>query len=118
MKDRHRCREIHIKVEMGEIGFFKAIEDFSHVFEIFYLFLSKGLKVVETIIGDRFYKISLCVLNLRMINTKPTRESLLHNVFRILFTTHQVVGDGMQQRLIKYDGLRAIQDSKDKRLKP
>jgi hypothetical protein len=72
--------------------------------------------VVQAIVLDRADQISFGILDLFMINAQPPRERLLHNILSILFTTYQIVCDGMQERLIECYGLRLIhvvQDNKD-----
>jgi hypothetical protein len=62
--------------------------------------------MVEAIVGNGLDQIRFGVLDFFLIDTQPARKSFLHNVFSVLFAAHQIISDGVQQRLIERYRLR------------
>jgi hypothetical protein len=61
--------------------------------------------MVEAIIGNGFYQIGFCVLNLAVVDAQPFNKSVLHNVFCVSFAAKQVISNVVQHRLVENNGL-------------
>lgn len=97
--------EVDVEIEVREVGFFEVFDDLGHVVETILLLLAQRIKMIQTVVRHRANKVRLGIIDLLLINTQPAHKSLLYDIFRILLTAYQVVGDRMQHRLIQGYGL-------------
>lgn len=106
------CRQLLFEIEVSQVRLFEFYQQLREleVIPILFFLLLKCVEMVEAIVRYCLDEIRLCVLDFCMINAEPFHECILYHIFRIRFTTQEVVSNLMQQWLIEYDSLCLIQN--------